>query len=635
MQARRASAALLAVGLICLPLAAEEHPVRPYVDPSLLDVKWPMHSHYRQPWRAFLETRRAHDFLGGIGVAYNVSGNEELAMRLLAETGFRALRLEIGWGSVKWDESGLHGEKRLRAVLAACKQYGIRPTLLLNAHQGVPCPTRFFQKRLAADAPQGSRTVRLTDTRDLVAGRSGINQLTTYWAAEALVTRSDARTGTCTLSKPLPKALKADRPLSMATLKYLPLYPVGRKEYDDTAAGWVRYALLVCDLAAGVGLKDFDVEIWNELTFGTRFLRINNYCDPPVAPAPGDREPPDFLNKGGTCWELARRTVEAVKARHPRVRCIWGFSNTTFYHCRVRNLPPRMDGQSYHPYGTGMRRLPKRETHPKRPEFCLERFVPTIDIRMPEGWAHTFVQTECLMRLLNPTTRLSERPPGSQRFFHYITEHGVVPAECGVTDEAGEWKLKTRCALRSFCMWLHKGIDTMHYFCAWQDKSSGMGLLPPNLKELPADAKFDEVATPPMRVIRNLTRAFAGARPMRRTQPLQVDVVALGKPRKICDLGPKSPPLYCRDVFAFLPFQVHEGKFVIAVYVMTYDATVDMGPQRYRLKISAPLRAVKECSLYDPVTGRKTPVEAISGEAGTWEVEVPVVDYPRLLALGS
>ena len=64
-------------GLVCVFVAAvqaEEFPVPPYVDPTQLDVPWPKHSDYRQPWRAFLETRSGHDFLRVIGINYNVPG---------------------------------------------------------------------------------------------------------------------------------------------------------------------------------------------------------------------------------------------------------------------------------------------------------------------------------------------------------------------------------------------------------------------------------------------------------------------------------------------------------------------------------------------------------------------------------
>ncbi len=287
---------------------------KPYVDPSHLDVPWPKHSHLKQPWRGFLETRRACDFLRGIGINYNVPGNDETVVRLLAESGFKAFRREIGWGSVRWDESGLNGEERHRRFFALCKTHGIRLTMLLNAHQGVPCPVKFFNKRLAEDAPAGSRSVKLADTRDITIGRTGICGLTDYWAAEALITGIDEASGECKLSKPLPKELKKGKDVQMATLKYLPLYPVGTPEFDETAAGWVKYARIICRLLDEAGIDDFDLEIWNELTFGTRFLNANNYHDPKPF-----KYPKDFLHKGGQCWELARRTIESVR-RVTRVR---------------------------------------------------------------------------------------------------------------------------------------------------------------------------------------------------------------------------------------------------------------------------------------------------------------------------
>ena len=148
---------------------------------------------------------------------------------------------------------------------------------------------------------------------------------------------------------------------------------------------------------------------------------------------------PDFLHKGGTCWELARRTVEAVKAQPSRRRAASGdFPTRRFIHCPIAELPPGIDGQSYHPYGTGPRKLPEQETHKDHPDFNFEGYTPTIEIRMPEGWAHEFIQTECIMRLLNPEARKSH-PPGVEHFQHYMTEHGVAPPECGINDAAGSF----------------------------------------------------------------------------------------------------------------------------------------------------------------------------------------------------
>jgi hypothetical protein len=423
----------------------------------------------------------------------------------------------------------------------------------------------------------------------------------------------------------LPKDHKAGE-VPMATLRLPPLYPAGTPEFDETAAGWARYAIMICRLVRGAGIEDFDIEIWNELTFGTKFLDINNYYDPPKTP-----RGPDFLNRGGTCWELARRTVQAVKKDFPEARCIWGFSNTTFYHCPIAKLPPEIDGQSYHPYGTGTRSLPKQETHQDHPEFNLEGFTPAINIRMPEGWAHTFIQTECLIRHLNPKSRHAERPPGVTRFYHYVTEHGVVPGECGITDEARGWQLKSLCLTRSVCLWLNKGVDAVHYFTAYQPKALDMGILPVALPGLPADAKFDEVATPPLKVLRNLTKALADSMPLGETRSLGVEVAALGLTKNVFGGDSSHPPLRHRDVLAVLPFQLTPRKFALVVYVMTYDATRPIEPEEYRLTLKG-VRGVKAAlSLFDPHEERTIRIVAAGGDAGSLEVVVPAVDHPRLL----
>ena len=599
-----------------------------YVDPAQLDCPWPKHSFYKQPWRGFLEVRSGEAFLRGIGVNYHSPGNDEVAIRLLAETGFRAYRYEIGWGSVAWDESQVGGHEKHLKVLQLMRQYDGRPTLLLNAHHGVPCPIRFFERTLAADAAKGATSIQLTDTEDLVPGRSGINGLDHYWAAQVLITAVDSATGQCQLSKALPWDLKADKPVRMATLKYAPFYPVNTPEFEETAAGWVKYALMVCDLAAEAGHDEFDVEIWNELSFGSNFVHIDHYYEKGKPPYAGKRA--DFLNPGGSSWELSRRTIEAVNAKYPKARCIWGWSNTTFYHCAVENLPPGTDGQSYHPYGTGLRCLPQAETHKDRPELNLEGYTPKLDIRMSEGWAHTFIQTEGLMRLLNPEAR-ENTPEGTTRFHHYITEHGVVPAECGVTDADEAWRVKTYCALRSFCLWMNKGIDVLHYFQA-ADKPAGMGLLPPDINQLPVDVRWNDVATPPMRAIRAMCDVFAGAEPVENPVHLDVDVEPIGATGQIFAGDGDHPPLNHQDVFAFLPFQTNARRLVIPVYVISYDVTQRMPEEMYRLTIRGLDGEARTVWLIDPITGGREQLQP-TADLTSLRVDVKVADYPRLLVV--
>jgi len=428
------------------------------------------------------------------------------------------------------------------------------------------------------------------------------------------------------LSKPLPKDLKAGG-LPMATLKYAPLHPVGTAEFDETAGGWVKHALHLCRLAEEAGVKDYDLEIWNELTFGTHFLDINDYHDK-AAPKITAKQP-DFLREGGRCWELARRTTDAVKKAHPRVRVIWGFSNTTFFHCPISQLPPGTDGQSYHPYGTGTRVFKGVQERKDQPP--VEGFVPAYEIRMMEGWAPTFIQTECLIRHLRPDVRLTTKAPGVDRFHHYMTEHGVLPPECGVNDEAGAWQLKALCATRSFCLWLNKGVDVLHYFVAHESKATSFGLLPTNLRQLPAAARFDDVATPPMRAIRNLARAFDGSVPMAETDALGVEATSLGPESKVFDGDATHPPLWHREVLAVLPFQVNPQKHVVAVYVMTRDAVKPFPPASFRLKFSGVMGSRVEAA--DVLSGAPIALQAISGGEGSIEVTMPVTDRPALISI--
>ena len=466
----------------------------------------------------------------------------------------------------------------------------------------------------------------LADTHDMVSGCSGLN---TPAAAGKMFTEIDAASGACKLGRPLDADLAAGDPVKGSTLKYRPLYPVGTPEYEETADGWLKYVGLITQLAADAGVEDYDLEIWNELTFGSKFTNIDNYRD--VPPVKGTK---DHLHPGGTCWELSRRTVEQVHKTHPRVRCIWGWSNTTFFHTQIKDLPPGIEGQSYHPYGAGLRSLPKQEDHRDQPALNLEGYTPTLDIRMPEGYAHELWKVESLMRLLNPKAR-EARPPGTEHFHHYMTEHGVLPPECGITDAPGSWRLKTYCALRSFCFWMNKGIDVLEYFCAYDDNATSMGLLPPNLSKMPAGARVDDVATPPMRAMRDLTQAFAGAVPINNPAALEITAAEIGPERFVFHGDGAHPPLYQRDALAVLPWQLTPRSFIVAVYAMTFDATKPWKDQPYRIGISNfPADTQLRVRYYDPTTGQRLDFRR-SVRDNAISVEVPVADYPRLIEIGQ
>lgn len=616
----------------------QRQPLQPgYTDPAQLDVDWPHHSHLKQPHRGWTQTRRGVDFLAGVGVNYTAPAEaDDLATRLLSETGIRAVRIEVGWASVKWDESGLVDARqdRLVRLLKLCKRHHLRPTILLNANSGVPNPERHFDRTLAADAGKGDRTVRLTDTTEIVPGRTGLSNLTEYWAAEAIITAIDADTGEATLSKPLPKALAAGEKIRLTTLKHPPLYPVGSDEFNETAKGWERYVKLVCDAVEAAGVDDFDIEVWNELTFGSRYLDVNNYYRPKVA-----KFDADVLHKGGQAWELGRRTVAVVDRLAPGTHVIWGFSNTTFFHTPIAELPPGIDGQSYHPYHTGTVSLPREEVRPEKPRENIDGFVPTMKVRLPEGIAATFIQTESVLRLLQPDAR-RRHPPGVApgEFLHYMTEHGVRPPEVGIDAPAAAWAYKAKADLRLYTFWLGKGVDVLHLFNDHDREATGFGILPVDLTKLDKDIAWEEAATPPMRAIRRLTEAFADSQPVERVTQVTVEAVALGPERHVFegDASRGVRPLMEREVLFVQPFQTAEDRFIIAAYLMTRDATVEIEPRMFELTLGNLPGPVATLQATDPLTGEPVTVERITSPeapAGTLTLRLPLTDSPRLVTL--
>jgi len=613
-------------------------PVEPYVDPSQLDVPMPKHSHVKQPWRGFLETKPAADLLDGIGVAFHHHGGSlDAQLCLLAHAGVRCLRWEQPFGTYDPDRKGLepHQEQRFRELLRACKRHGTLPLVLLNAHHGAPCKMKAWDRRLAADAPQGGRELTLDSVEGLRPVHSGTNGLTGYWAGEVLFTEVSPERKTVKLSKPLPKVLRAGDKLTCVDLTYLPLHPVGTPEFEHTAGGWVDYARAVCRLAQEENCL-VELEVWNELSFGSHFAGthgINAYW-------PGRAKfEKDFLNPGGHAWEMTRRTVAMVKQEFPTVRVIWGWSNTTFYHCAIEKLPPGTDGQSYHPYGTGWRELPAREQMPEHPEFCLEGHVPTCRLAFAEGWAHTAIQCESLMHLLRPDKRLTRKPEGTVHFSHYMTEHGIVPAEVGVRGDATSLRLKEKFLLRATLFWLNKGVDRIFLFHGGPDKDDQeMGLSLARVrevKEAPPETERDAWLSPAYRSLRRAVAVFReGMQPVAEPRQFDVQAATAAPDRKVFEMPAGARTLYFHDLFTVLPFQASARKFVFAIYVMspTYPQE-DLVEQSWRVTLRPVRGTDATVTCMDPVAGRIIPVTLRERARDSLTVEMPVTDTPRLLVV--
>ncbi len=608
--------------------------LEPSIDTTQLDVPWPMHSHYKQPWRAWLETIPGQVYRDGVGIDYNwnlARASQDVEMQFLAASGFSRIRVEIGWGNVDYNTLDLNpsAKTELTAIVTAAKAHGIRPLILLNAHHGVPVPALQLNRTVAVSTAQGSPTLQLNDVTGIVVGYTGISNLTQYKMAEVIITAIDTGTRTVSLSKPLPVNLSAGQALTLHTLKYLPLYEVGMPQYEDTAAGWLQYVRAIANTLVAAGVTNFDVEIWNELSFGSDFLGINNYYDPAIVTVTTD-----FLWPGGRAHELANRTGAMLAAEFLGVVPIWGFSNTTFFHTPVSELPTRTLGQSYHPFFF----IDYQSIADEENGFAdnLEGFAPQAPPYrglLPEG-AGVFLKTESLLRLINPTARTT-LPSGSPSFAHMMTEYGFDPAGKGVTDVSQAELLKAKTVLRGSLFWLNKGLSAIWFFTDinWGNQLE-YDLLPSTIASLtsyPSDPS--PYMTPAMTALKNVATLFQASVPLLAPRQLDVEIAAAdGSGGGLVFSGDSThPALTNQDVFTVLPFQIDDDTFLLATYVMTRNILASFQPVSFVVKISNVNGTNAKVSYYDPMSGGQLAVQVAERTAISLTLTLPVTDYPYLL----
>jgi hypothetical protein len=618
-----------------------QYPLVPYISRSFIDsVPKGKGSFVDQPWRGYLETIPANEMLAGIGMNYNPPQgvDHDALIRDLAAVGVRTLRIEVGWSQLTSEETALQpaAMTNYKAIFDACKRYGVVPEIILNANDGNPEPLISTSRTLTASAAAGARTLQLGPVSGLVPSHSGISQLgrdakNAKWpAAGAIFTALNPSSNTVTLSRPLPVALSSGSQVHIDTMKHLPLYPVGTPQFNDTADAWVNYANVVAKQVSASGITDFDVEIWNELTFGSRFLDINNYYNPPLTkPYKGANFRP-----GGSAWELARRTAASLHSTYANhVRIIWGFSNTTFEGTPIPDLPTGMEAQSYHPYHDRPAPIASEfnGTGAKAPGDVPADLV----VGLAESIFATNIKPESIVaRLLPPWIRDTVHPPEEATFYHYITEQGLAPQQSGVTDAALAEMLKTRMLLRNYAFWLNKGITKLEIYAVWDKTDVGFGMLEDNIPlSAYASQPLDSVLSPQLRSLRNYVAGFAGATPATQPRNLDVSVAAVG-PQVAVDPG-ASKPLWYRDLFAFLPFQVSDHKFVCPVYVMTYNLMQALpgGVMGFRVQVQHVDGHRAKVSLYDPIANQTVPAPVLARDATSVTVGVSAVDFPRLLTV--
>jgi hypothetical protein len=727
---------LPACGAVCDP-----------IDPRYLTaVPFGQTSFWIQPWRAYLDTWPAARLLDSLGINFNVKPAQARAVaHLLHDSGFTLARVEIGWGGLSYsDPAKFIHEAAIRTRLRALHEYGLRPLILLNANSGAPCPAKKITLNTVSPAPAGATSVNLdaASAAEVVPGKTGFapvvfrplgldhrrlgkrpkvhpyanqEQRRALRAARRAARRARAKLGltqfvlqanpdiliakvspggVATLARPLPSAL-APGPHQATTLLYAPFGPpklasgAPNPVFRATLQGWLGYVGTVSKEAEGIfGPGGYDLEVWNELGFGSQFLNATKYYYAPVSGASQravNKEVTRSVNKA-----ILDATVAYVRDPanriSPAVGVSNGFASQTPFAGGVF-APRGLTAYSKHLYA-GPLSFPSefKANLGNLPRDALGRrdtagtggssarltplFVPSYQSALPEFFL-TATHTETVVRDLAPiTTKIYKAPHG--RYANrghqpqvWMTEYnlgssGVTPVGPDNVNPQTSVRLtpadkehfEAKALLRSLVAMVNKGMTREYFFAAAPGPLSliGTGFFSA-LKAHPDAYPGDSLGGETMTGFRNMLARFRGPGPNgapRRLRLLSIDQA--GNHAQFAGDGTTAHPnLYDREVLAVLPFQASPTRFVIPVYVMTRDlatlyrpaapaadiARFDLPFETFRITLGNLPGSARAPSItaYDPLSGLPTAVRLLSRSGGEAVLELAATDYPRILTL--
>jgi hypothetical protein len=637
------------------PRAVLREPIEPRQQTAL---EFGERSHWLQPWRAYLDTVPGTRLRHGLGVNFNVAPSDAAATaRLLAAAGIRRARVELSWGDFDFAHpTRLRNPEHVRLVFGALARHGIRPLVLLNANHTAPCPTRFFQARIVERAQKGDRTVRL-DRRTaeaVVPGRTGLNRTDDGKAADVLFTSVNGD-GVASLSKPLPHNLSAGEHPA-ATLRYAPFEAPrtadGRRNqaFEATLEGWLSYVeAATAKVRAYLRSTDFDVEIWNELSFGSEFLDARTYYQP--AEQGRGNVPEAVLD---TTVAFLREPERGLSG----VGIVNGFASERPWDSGATS-PPGLTAIAKHPYAE-VRRFPQSaEVSGVMPLDATgradgvsvgegrwrDRFTPRYTAMFPEYFL-TAIQTEHLIRDLSPfTTEVYGTPHGRRTSPRaspppsiWVTEWNTDPATVRTPNPSGplapaDRRLQAKAVLRGYLAFLNKGVGAFYVFAAAGDR---LGIVRPSFfATLRRTRRYpgDRAGGSTVGAIRRLSRYFTSASPLKQTMTLRL--LAIGdyelREQWAGDGTRRHPPLRDRDVVAFLPFQLDDRRILVATYVMSRNVASSLPAERFAFAIGGLRRCPATIRGSDPLSGERVPVQKVSCSARRLVVSLPLTDSPRFL----
>lgn len=672
---------------------------RPYEDRTQMEVSFGAGSFYKSGWRAYMDTQLGSYFTNGIGVGFNSIYDPEVeaVAKVLADAGIKRTRFEIGWGYLQYDDEtkiGVNAQKQAEIIktLVMFKKYGLRPLILLNSHHGGPCPMKTITSTLLSPTQIGDRQIRL-DPKNISEIKVGYTGLTGISDMNAfpLITELNPVTGVATLSAPLMKALKAGS-INLTKLKYRPFSPrtfadgTINPSSDETLQGWAKYVKNVCSFAKSIlgnNMDDgFDVEVWNELSFGSGFLNINNYYNPDLQFS-GDYS---FTTKSGqvakgyeSLLALAADIIKDSSNGFRGIKVINGFSNQTPW-ANNRWIYPGQDGNSRHYYtgynyatitngGTSWKYAPNVRVDAEGNTGST--FVPYFTPAFPE-YNHTYLVTESITNDIVPfPSRFKDHHRYSnfdgkytelwQSENNFVTSEytNLIAAQKGIPTTSpilGKWRhyIAAKSILRACLFQNHKGLNVNIIYNA-KETDVTFAVIPTDFFTALKSNKYvlnDAVLAltgPQLQAVKNTVRMFKDSVNIESPRKLKVTELIEYKPRLVFqgDGTTKHPNVYHRDNFVLLPYQINESKFVIPYYVMTQDMTFqwdktkdiadptayDMPPQIYDITIANINSVNPVLSGYDPIKNINIPVTVIGSGPGSLKIRLEATDYPRFLII--
>src|SRR5512132_2564002 len=156
----------------------------------------------------------------------------------------------------------------------------------------------------------------------------------------------------------------------------------------------------------------------------------------------------------------------------------------------------------------------------------------------------------------------------------WVTEMNIdpagAPASFGLTP-SDRLHFQAKATLRALVSFVNKGVSALDFYAV---KDGNFALVSQSFFDAIAGGGAypgDTAGGPVMDSVRRLVSGFDGA--VATSTPRQLSLLEMddyaGNKQFEGDGTADHPPLYNRDVLAFLPFQVTSNRFVIPVYVMT------------------------------------------------------------------